>query len=67
MPLRDDDFRSRVAAAAWAATRHRVYRGRDAEAERDPRWGHLQFVRLRSQAEADAFLADVSSTTMKED
>jgi adenylate kinase family enzyme len=52
---------------AWAATRHRVYRGRYAEAERDPRWGHLRFVRPRSQAEADAFLAEVSSTTIKED
>ncbi|MGO9855228.1 MAG: adenylate kinase [Acidimicrobiales bacterium] len=52
---------------AWAATRHRVYRGRYAEAERDPRWGHARFVRLRSQGEADAFLADVSSTTVKEE
>lgn len=52
---------------AWAATRHRVYRGRYAEAERDPRWEHLRFVRLRSQAKADAFMADVSSTTMKEE
>ncbi len=52
---------------AWAATRHRVYRGRYAEAEHDPRWGHLRFVRLRSQGEADAFLAEVSSTTVKEE
>ena len=52
---------------AWAATRHRVYRGRYAEAERDPRWGHVRFVRLRSQAEVDAFLADASSATMKEE
>jgi len=51
---------------AWAATRHRVYHRRYAQAERDPRWGHLRFVRLRSQAEADAFLAGVTSTTMKE-
>ncbi len=51
---------------AWAATRHRVYRGRYAEAGHDPRWGHRRFVRLRSQAEADAFLAEVSSATMKE-
>jgi adenylate kinase family enzyme len=45
----------------WAATRHRVYRRRYAEAERDPRWADLRFVRLRSQAEADVFLADVES------
>jgi hypothetical protein len=43
----------------WAATRHRVYRRRYAEAERDPRWAALPFVRLRSQAEADSFLASV--------
>lgn len=42
---------------AWAATRHGVYRRRYAEAERDPRWSALRFVRLRSQAEADALLA----------
>ena len=60
-------FNPEKSIIAWAATRHRVYRGRYAEAERDPRWGRLQFVRLRSQGEADAFLADVSSTTMKED
>ena len=44
----------------WAATRHRVYRRRYAEAARDPRWAALRFVRLRSQAEADAFLASVA-------
>ena len=42
---------------AWSATRHGVYRRRYAEAERDPRWSGLRFVRLHSQAEADAFLA----------
>jgi adenylate kinase family enzyme len=50
----------------WAATRHRVYRRRYAEAERDPRWAHLRFVRLRSQAEVDAFLAAVTSSTVAE-
>jgi adenylate kinase family enzyme len=43
----------------WAATRHGVYRRRYAEAERDPRWAALRFVRLRSQAEADALLASL--------
>jgi adenylate kinase family enzyme len=50
----------------WAATRHRVYRRRYAEAERDPRWAALRFVRLRSQAEADAFLAGVVSQAGEE-
>jgi adenylate kinase family enzyme len=52
---------------AWAATRHRVYRERYGAAEHDPRWARLQFVRLRSQQEADAFLAGVSSTALKEE
>ncbi len=51
---------------AWAATRHGAYRRRYEEAERDQRWAHLRFVRLRSQAEADGFLAAVTATTTKE-
>jgi adenylate kinase family enzyme len=46
---------------AWAATRHGVYRRRYAAAERDPRWAHLRFVRLRSQAAADRFVAGVTT------
>jgi adenylate kinase family enzyme len=42
---------------AWAATRHKVYRQRYSEAEQDSRWEGMTFVRLRSQREADAFLA----------
>jgi adenylate kinase family enzyme len=52
---------------AWAATRHGVYRRRYSEAERDPRWARLCFVRLRSQAEADEFIAGVASTTTQAD
>ena len=52
---------------AWAATRHRVYRRRYADAERDPRWADLRFVRLRTQAEADRFVAGVAPATMKEE
>ena len=44
----------------WAATRHKVYRRRYRAAEHDPRWAGLDFVRLRSQREADAFLAEVA-------
>jgi adenylate kinase family enzyme len=44
---------------AWTATQHGKYRRRYLEAERDPRWGRLRFVRLRSQRETDAFLASV--------
>ncbi len=50
---------------AWAATRHGVYRRRYTEAEIDPQWAHLRFVRLRSQAEAEGFLAGVTSTLTK--
>ena len=45
---------------AWSATRHRVYRRRYLEAELDPRWSGLRFVRLCSQREADAFLAGLA-------
>jgi adenylate kinase family enzyme len=47
---------------AWSATRHRVYRQRYGEAEHDPRWAGLDFVRLGSQRQADAFLAEVMIT-----
>ena len=52
---------------AWAATRHGVYRRRYSEAERDQRWANLRFVRLRSQAEADGFLAGVTASATKEE
>ena len=52
-------FDPKKSIIAWAATRHAVYRRRYREAEHDPRWAGLRFVRLRSQREADAFLAEV--------
>jgi adenylate kinase family enzyme len=59
-------FNPEKSIIAWAATRHRVYRARYGAAEHDPRWAGLQFVRLRSQREADAFLARVTSSARKE-
>jgi adenylate kinase family enzyme len=56
----------RTSIIAWAATRHGVYRQRYGEAEHDPRWARLRFVRLRSQREADAFLAAMTITADKE-
>jgi hypothetical protein len=47
---------------AWSATRHKVYRRRYGDAEQDPRWAGVDFVRLRSQRAADAFLAGVTVT-----
>jgi adenylate kinase family enzyme len=52
---------------AWSATHHKVYRRRYGEAEGDPRWASLRFVRLRSQAEADAFVAGVAATVPGEE
>ena len=52
---------------AWAVTRHKVYRQRYSAAGHDRRWDHLQFVRLRSQADADAFLVGVASAATKEE
>ncbi len=51
---------------AWTATRHRTYRRNYSEAEHDPRWSRLHFVRLRSQGQADAFLEGVTSIATKE-
>ena len=52
---------------AWAATRHKVYRRRYSEAEHDPRWVALRFVRLRSQSEADAFVDGMRATSLGEE
>jgi adenylate kinase family enzyme len=51
---------------AWAATQHGVCRRRYGDAEHDPRWTGLHFVRLRSRAEANAFLEQVASTGTRE-
>ncbi len=60
-------FKPEKSIIAWAATRHGVYRRRYGAAEHDPRWAELRFVRLRSQRQADAFLAGVTSGALKED
>ena len=41
---------------AFAITAHRGKRQRYAEMMADPRWAHIDFVRLRSRAEIDAWL-----------
>jgi len=45
---------------AWAWTQHRTYQERYAAAMADPACAHLRFVRLRSPAEVEAFLAGTS-------
>jgi adenylate kinase family enzyme len=50
----------------WTATRYKVYRQRYVDASRSPKWAGLRFVRLRSQGEADGFLAGVRTATTKE-
>jgi adenylate kinase family enzyme len=55
-------FDPKKSIIAWAATRHGVYRRRYREAEHDPRWAGLRFVRLCSQRQADAFLAEMTIT-----
>jgi hypothetical protein len=52
---------------AWTATRHGVYRRRYLAAVSDPRWSGLQFVHLRSQGDADAFVAAAASGTEGEE
>ena len=60
-------FNPEKSIIAWAATRHGVYRRRYLDAESDPRWSGLQFVRLRSQGEADTFVAGVASGAEREE
>jgi hypothetical protein len=60
-------FKPEKSIIAWTATRHRVYRRRYRAAEIDPQWADLHFVRLRSQAEAHAFLEGVGSALAKEE
>ena len=45
----------------WTATRHGTYRRRYTAAAQDSKWSALRFVRLRSQAETDGFLAGVAA------
>jgi adenylate kinase family enzyme len=52
---------------AWASTNHKVCRRRYEAAEADPQWEGLRFLRLRSQAEADAFLAGMAPAATKEE
>ncbi len=52
---------------AWAATRHGVYRRRYGDAEHDPRWAGLEFVRLGSQRQVDAFLAGVTTAAQSKE
>ena len=44
---------------AWAWTQHHAYRQRYSDAEADPAWSHLHFLRLRSAHEVSAFLASI--------
>jgi adenylate kinase family enzyme len=53
-------FDPKKSIVAWAATRHGVYRRRYGDAEHDPRWSGLQFVRLCLKRKAQAFLAEVT-------
>ena len=52
---------------AWTATHHGRYRRRYAEAEKDPRWVDLDFVRLRSRTEVERFVAGPASAAAKEE
>jgi adenylate kinase family enzyme len=59
-------FKPEKSIVAWTATRHGIYRRRYEDAEHDPRWARLRFVRLRTQQEAHAFLAGVIAAATKE-
>ena len=44
---------------AWAWTQHERYRQRYGDAAQDPAWAHLQFARVRSPRDVEAFLASI--------
>ncbi len=46
---------------AWTWTRHPTTREKYQARIDDPRWSHLEFIRLRSPAEVDAFLEQLRS------
>lgn len=46
----------------WSWTQHAKYQNRYAAAMASPSLGHVRFVRLRSHAEADAWLASLAAT-----
>ena len=60
-------FKPEKSIIAWSATRHGRYRRRYTAAEEDPRWADLDFVRLRSRADAERFVADLVSAKAKEE
>jgi hypothetical protein len=60
-------FKPEKSIIAWTATHHGRYRRRYAEAEKDPRWANLDFVRLRSQTDVERFVAGPASAAAKEE
>jgi adenylate kinase family enzyme len=51
-------FNPEKSIIAWTATHHGRYRRRYTEAEKNPRWANLNFVRLRSRADSERFVTD---------
>jgi hypothetical protein len=60
-------FKPEKSIIAWTATHHGRLRRRYTEAEKDPRWAHLDFARLRSRADVERFVADLGSVAAKEE
>ena len=59
-------FKPEKSIIAWTATHHGRYRRRYTEAAQDLRWADLNFVRLRTRADAEQFVADSESAAAKE-
>ena len=60
-------FKPEKSIIAWTATHHGRYRRRYTEAAQDLRWADLNFVRLRSRADAERFVAHPGSAVAKEE
>lgn len=58
-----DPYRSMI---VWAWTKHETRREQYAASQHDPRWSHLEFVRVNSRAELDAWLLATASTHEEE-
>ncbi|HUQ38725.1 MAG TPA: hypothetical protein VM030_01100 [Acidimicrobiales bacterium] len=54
-----DPYKSIV---AWSWTRHAVYRARYEASMADPRWSHLRFVRLQTEADRASLLSSLSGS-----
>ena len=62
-PERLRDFVQPSHPIRWAWSNHACYRKRDEQSLSDPRWAHLNVIRLTSRAEVHKFIRSLESRT----